>query len=55
MYIGLKKKAPNPAPDVLARAVRVELRTRGDAAVASQNEVIDVVVTETIRAAEDSG
>jgi hypothetical protein len=53
IYIGLKQKAANPAPDVLARAVRVELRTRGDAA-ASQNEVTDVVVTEVIRAADDS-
>jgi hypothetical protein len=53
VYIGLKQKTPNPVPDVLARSVRVELRTSGDAAVTSQNEVTDVVVTEIIRAAGD--
>jgi hypothetical protein len=55
IYIGLKQKTPNPAPDVLARAVRDELRTRGNAAVEHQNEVTDVVVTEIVRAAGDSG
>jgi hypothetical protein len=54
IYLGLKQKTPKPAPDVLARAVRVELRTRGDAVIASQNEVTDVVVTEIIRAVHDS-
>jgi len=54
IYIGLKQKTLNPTPDVLARAVRVELRTPGDA-TASQNEVTDVVVTEIIRAAGDQG
>ncbi len=51
---GLKTKTPNPAADVLARAVRVELRTRDDTAIASQDKVTDVVVTEIIQAADDS-
>ncbi len=54
IYVGLKQKTTNPAPDVLARAVRVELRTRGNA-TASQNEVTDIVVTEIIRTADDQG
>ena len=54
IYAGLRAKTPNPTPDVLARAVRVELRTRGDAASSSQDKVADVVVTEIIRAANDS-
>jgi hypothetical protein len=54
IYIGLKQKTANPAPDVLARAVRVELRTRSDTTAASQTEVTDVVVTEIIRAVDDS-
>lgn len=55
IYIGLKQKTPNPAPDVLARAVRVELRTRGDNAPASQDKITDVVVTQIVRAAGDPG
>jgi hypothetical protein len=55
IYTGLKQKTPKPAPDVLARAVRVELRTRGDNPAASQDKITDVVVTEIIRAASDSG
>ena len=54
IYVGLKQKAPNPAPDTLARAVRVELRTRGDAAMASQNEITDIVIAEIMRTADDS-
>jgi hypothetical protein len=55
IYISMKKKTPNPAPDVLARAVRVELRTRDNNATESHDQVTDVVVTEIIRAAGDSG
>jgi len=53
VYADLKKKAANPAPDVVARAVRVELRNRDDASSAS-SEITDVVVTEVIKAAEDT-
>lgn len=57
IYTGLKNKTPNPAPEVLARAVRVELRTRGDNAQASQEQdkVTEIVVTEIIQGADDSG
>jgi hypothetical protein len=53
IYTDLRKKAPHPAPDVVARTVRVELRKRGDTAPASQ-DVTDVVVTEVIKAADDT-
>ena len=49
IYTGLKQKTPNPAPDVLARAVRVELRRRGDDATASRDKITDVVVTRSSR------
>jgi hypothetical protein len=51
VYTGLRQKTPNPPHDVVSRAVRVELRTRGDRAAASQDHITDVVVTEIIRAA----
>jgi hypothetical protein len=55
IYTGLKQKTPNPPPDVLSRAVRVELRARGDHAASSQDQITDVVVTEIIRAASNTG
>ena len=55
IYTGLKKKTPNPAPEAVARGVRVELRARGDTAPVSQDKITDVVVTEIIRAVADSG
>lgn len=54
IYTSLKNKTPNPAPDGLAHAVRVELRRRSDDA-ASHDVITDVVVTEIIQAASDSG
>jgi hypothetical protein len=53
VYTDLKKKTPSPAPDVVARTVRVELRKQGDAAAPS-GQVSDVVVTEVIKAAQDT-
>ena len=55
IYTGLKQKTPRPPLEVLARAVRVELRTRGENALASQDKIIDVVVTQIIQATDDSG
>jgi hypothetical protein len=51
IYTGLKKKTPQPAPDAFARAIRVELRTRGDTAEEHQDTITEVVATEIIRAA----
>lgn len=55
IYSSVKTKTPNQAPHVLARAVRVELRTRGESAPESQDKIIEVVATEIIKAAGDSG
>jgi hypothetical protein len=53
VYTGLKKKTPKPAPDVVGRTVRVELRNRDDASSVS-SAITDVVVIEVIKAAEDA-
>jgi hypothetical protein len=51
VYTGLRKTTPDPSSDVIARTVRVELRTRGDAAAdaASQERMIEVIVNETLK------
>jgi hypothetical protein len=53
VYTDLKKKTPRPAPDVVARTVRVELRNQGDTA-APPAQLTEVVVTEVIKAAQDA-
>jgi len=53
IYTDLKKKTPSPAPDVVARTVRVELRKQSDTA-AVPGEITDVIVTEVIKAAQDA-
>jgi hypothetical protein len=55
IYTGLKQKTPNPAPDVVARTVRVELKTRGDTTAMSQDRITDIVVTEITRTGRNSG
>lgn len=50
IYTDLKQKTPNPAPNALARMVRVELRNRGDGVPESSEKVTEVVVTEITRA-----
>ena len=53
VYSDLRKKTSSPAPDVVARTVRVELRKQaGDAAPPGQ--ITEVVVTEVIKAARDA-
>ncbi len=49
VYADLKKRTARPAAEVMARTVRVTLRDRGQAA--APDHIIDVVVTEAIRAA----
>jgi hypothetical protein len=55
IYADLKKETTAPAPAVVARRVRVALSTRDDADAASPHQVVEVVVTEVINAAEQSG
>lgn len=53
VYLGLKSKTAKPAPEVVTRSVRVELRNRGEGDVSEQDKITDVVVTEIIKAADD--
>jgi hypothetical protein len=50
VYNDLRKRTSRPEPAVVARAVRVKLRDDGQAA---PDEVVEVVVTETVQAAAD--
>lgn len=54
IYSDLRKRPPAPAPEVVARTV-VEVTNRGDTGLAAPAQLIDVVVTETIKAASDTG
>jgi hypothetical protein len=54
VYADLKKKTSSPAPDVVARTVRVELRKQAGIAAAPPGQVTDVVVTEVIKVAQDA-
>lgn len=49
IYTDQRKKTPAPSPDAVARAVRVELRTRTDADPAQQEQITSIVVTEIIK------
>jgi hypothetical protein len=51
VYRDLKKQAPAPSPEAVARRVRVEAKIPGDLTPAQGDHIIDVVVEETIRAA----
>jgi len=48
IYTDLKQKTPNPSPDVLARAIRVQLREAGAPNSAERDRIVDVVVSETL-------
>jgi len=51
VYTDLKKRTAKPAAEVVARTIRVTLWDSGQAA--APDHIVDVVVTETIRAAAD--
>jgi hypothetical protein len=53
VYTDLKKHTANPTVEVVTRTVRVTRRDQGHAA--APDHVVEVVVTETIRAADDQG
>ena len=50
VYTDLRKRIAQPSPEVVTRTVRVGLRDQGQAAA---DYVVEVVVTEAIRAAAD--
>ena len=51
VYNDLKKRTAKPAADAVAQTVRVSLRDHGPVAV--PDHIVEVVVTETVRAADD--
>lgn len=54
VYTDLKKKTPSPAPEVVSRTVRIELRKHDDSAAPPPGQITDVVVTEVIKAAQET-
>jgi hypothetical protein len=54
VYADLRKRRPQPSPDVVARQVRAELREHHSPGPDKADQIVDVVVTEVIRAARDS-
>jgi hypothetical protein len=51
VYTDLKKRTAQPAAEVIARTVRVTRRDQGQAD--APDHIVEVVVSETIRAAAD--
>ena len=54
IYTNLKDKTHNLAPEVLARAVRIELRTRINNNMVFHDRVTEIVVTQIIDAADEA-
>ena len=54
VYNDLRTKTPQPAPDVVARTVRVRLSDTTGLDPAQRDRVIDVVVEETVQASSQS-
>jgi len=53
IYTDLKTKTQRPAPQVIARRVRIELGDRAPIEPTERDRIIDVVVAETIQAIDD--
>jgi hypothetical protein len=53
IYTDLKTKTQRPAPQVIARRVRIELADRAPIEPTERDRIIDVVVAETIQAIDD--
>jgi hypothetical protein len=51
VYTDLKRQAPNPSADVIARTVRVRLDHPGMVDADQRDRIIEVTVAETVRAA----
>jgi hypothetical protein len=54
IYTDLKTKTPHPSPQVIARRIRIELNHSAPIEPTERDRVIDVVVTETIQAIDES-
>lgn len=55
VYTDLKQKAPTPSPDVVVRTVRLRLSDSDETDPAQRDRIIEVVTSETIRVAEETG
>ena len=53
IYTDLKTKTQRPAPQVIARRVRIELADRAPIEPTERDRIIDAVVAETIQAIDD--
>jgi hypothetical protein len=54
VYTDLKKKTPTPSPNIIARNIRVQLSNDGQLNPAQRDRIIEIVVDETVQAAEDT-
>lgn len=54
IYIDLRKDTPDPCTHDVIQKVRVELQGRNEPGTVKRDEVIEVVVTETVKAATES-
>jgi hypothetical protein len=51
VYTDLRNKTPHPSADVVARTIRVQLPSAGELEPAQRDRIIDIVVSETVQAA----
>jgi hypothetical protein len=54
VYKDLRKKTPSPSPEVVARTVRVQLDGPEGLDSQRRDQIIDITVQETIKAAESA-
>jgi hypothetical protein len=54
IYTDLKNKTPTPSPAVIARTVRVRLPNDGKLTPAQRDQIIDVIVDETVQTTENT-
>jgi uncharacterized membrane protein YebE (DUF533 family) len=52
-YSDQRKKTPNPAPEIVARQVRIELRKHDDTSQHDTDRITEIIVTEIIQADRD--
>jgi hypothetical protein len=54
IYKDLRRKTPSPSPEVVARTVRVQLDHPNELDSQRRDQIIDITVQETIKAAESA-
>jgi hypothetical protein len=53
IYSDQQKKTPDPAPGVIARQVRAELRQHGDTSHPETSRITEIIITEITQAGRD--